>query len=57
MAHQANSRIYVEEDIADAFLEKFKTHFGTAQLGDPLDEKTTLGYAHGMFPGAYSPRF
>lgn len=39
----ANSRLYVHESIADAFLAKFKVAFSKFKHGDPLDPATTLG--------------
>ncbi|RAK86199.1 betaine-aldehyde dehydrogenase [Aspergillus costaricaensis CBS 115574] len=39
----ANSRIYVHESVADKFLGLFKSMFGAAVLGNPLDNETTLG--------------
>ncbi|ORX94438.1 aldehyde dehydrogenase [Basidiobolus meristosporus CBS 931.73] len=39
----AGSRIYVQESIYDEFLEKFKKHAQSIQLGDPFDSKTTQG--------------
>lgn len=39
----ANSRIYVHESVADKFLGLFKSMFGAAVLGNPLDKETTLG--------------
>ncbi|KAL2218911.1 Aldehyde/histidinol dehydrogenase [Thermoascus aurantiacus ATCC 26904] len=39
----ANSRIYVQESVAEKFLALFKEKFGAARLGDPLDEKTDHG--------------
>ncbi|KAL3258021.1 hypothetical protein ABHI18_006379 [Aspergillus niger] len=36
----ANSRIYVHESVADKFLAMFKSMFGAAVLGDPLDKET-----------------
>ncbi|KAL4896679.1 aldehyde dehydrogenase domain-containing protein [Aspergillus ambiguus] len=40
----ANSRIYVQEPVAEKFLAIFKEKFGTnARLGDPLDENTSHG--------------
>lgn len=39
----ANSRIYVQESIADVFVEKFKAKFAAVTAGDPLDEKTNHG--------------
>lgn len=39
----ANSRIYVQDTIADRFVEAFKERFGNVAAGDPLNEKTTHG--------------
>lgn len=39
----ANSRIYVHKSIADTFLEKFKTAFTAARLGDPTDPNINHG--------------
>ncbi|KAL4911266.1 hypothetical protein BDW74DRAFT_164818 [Aspergillus multicolor] len=39
----ANSRIYVQESVAEKFLALFKEKFGGASLGNPLDEATTHG--------------
>ncbi|PWY95479.1 aldehyde dehydrogenase [Aspergillus sclerotioniger CBS 115572] len=39
----ANSRIYVHESVAEKFLPLFKSMFGAAVLGDPLDKETTHG--------------
>ncbi len=36
-------RIYVHEDLFDAFVEAFVAETGTLVLGDPLDPATTLG--------------
>lgn len=38
-----NSRIYVQESIADAFILMFKKAFAAAQLGNPLDPNTSRG--------------
>ena len=40
---QAGSRLLLQEDVHDAFLEKFVALTGTLKPGDPLDESTTLG--------------
>ncbi|KAJ9636535.1 hypothetical protein H2204_005368 [Knufia peltigerae] len=39
----ANSRIYVEESIADKFVERFKAKAASISAGDPLDPATTHG--------------
>ncbi|KAL3432414.1 betaine-aldehyde dehydrogenase [Aspergillus tetrazonus] len=39
----ANSRIYVQESVADKFLALFKEKFGSAVLGNPLESGTTHG--------------
>lgn len=39
----ANSRIYVQETVAEKFLSLFKEKLGAARLGDPLDEKSDHG--------------
>ena len=39
----AAKRFIVVDQIADAFLEKFRTALAALKPGDPLDEKTTLG--------------
>jgi acyl-CoA reductase-like NAD-dependent aldehyde dehydrogenase len=39
----APSRLFVQETIADAFVEKLLTHVPSFLPGDPLDGKTTLG--------------
>ncbi|KAF5864161.1 hypothetical protein ETB97_008367 [Aspergillus alliaceus] len=39
----ANSRIYVQESVADKFLAVFKEKFGAARIGNPLDPTTTHG--------------
>jgi succinate-semialdehyde dehydrogenase/glutarate-semialdehyde dehydrogenase len=39
----AAKRFIVVEEIADKFLEKFKTALNTLKPGDPMDEKTTHG--------------
>ncbi|KAJ5885063.1 hypothetical protein N7495_009573 [Penicillium taxi] len=39
----ANSRIYVEESIASAFIELFKEKFSAVKIGDPLSPETTHG--------------
>lgn len=36
-------RIYVEEDVYDAFIEKLVAKVKGLKIGDPLDEKTELG--------------
>lgn len=39
----ANSRIYVQESIAEQFVEKFKAKFAAVAVGDPLDAATNHG--------------
>ena len=39
----ANSRIYVQDTIADKFLEAFKNRFAKVMPGDPTDESTNHG--------------
>jgi succinate-semialdehyde dehydrogenase / glutarate-semialdehyde dehydrogenase len=39
----AAKRFIVVEQLADKFLEKFKMALGALKVGDPMDEKTTLG--------------
>jgi len=39
----ANSRIYVQESIADKFVEAFKAKFAAVSAGDPLDAATNHG--------------
>ena len=39
----AAKRFIVVEQLADTFLEKFRTALAALQPGDPFDEKTTLG--------------
>ncbi|OBT38687.1 hypothetical protein VE00_10839 [Pseudogymnoascus sp. WSF 3629] len=39
----ANSRIYVHRSIAESFIDKFKTAFTSARLGDPTDPKVNHG--------------
>ncbi|KAB8068335.1 aldehyde dehydrogenase domain-containing protein [Aspergillus leporis] len=39
----ANSRIYVQESVADKFIAAFKKLFGAAVIGNPLDPTTTHG--------------
>jgi succinate-semialdehyde dehydrogenase/glutarate-semialdehyde dehydrogenase len=39
----AAKRFIVVEELADKFLEKFRTALAALRPGDPLDEKTTLG--------------
>ncbi|KAJ5085854.1 hypothetical protein N7532_010625 [Penicillium argentinense] len=39
----ANSRIYVQESIAEKFMHVFKAQFSQFQLGDPLDPATVQG--------------
>jgi len=40
---QAGSRLLVQQEIHDAFLERFMALVGTLKAGDPLDESTSLG--------------
>lgn len=39
----ANSRIYVQDTLAEKFVEAFKEKFAKVSPGDPLDPKTTHG--------------
>ncbi|MCC3700999.1 NAD-dependent succinate-semialdehyde dehydrogenase [Rouxiella badensis] len=39
----AAKRFIIHEKVADEFLKKFTQHFKELKIGDPLDEKTTLG--------------
>ena len=39
----AGSRLYLQETIADEFLEKMVAQAGQIKIGDPLDEKTQVG--------------
>ncbi len=39
----AAKRFLIHEKIADSFMEKFIAAFNAVKIGDPLDEKTTLG--------------
>jgi aldehyde dehydrogenase (NAD+) len=39
----ANSRIYVHRNIAQTFVDKFKTAFTSARLGDPTDPRVNHG--------------
>jgi aldehyde dehydrogenase (NAD+) len=39
----ANSRIYVQRNIAESFFDKFKAAFTSARLGDPTDPKVNHG--------------
>lgn len=39
----ANSRIYVQDTIAEAFIESFKKKYQDVAAGDPTDEKTNHG--------------
>ena len=39
----ANSRIYVQDKVADKFLEAFKTRIARVSAGDPHDENTNHG--------------
>ena len=39
----AASRIFVHEDVHDAFVEKLKAKVDAMVIGDPLDEKTDIG--------------
>ncbi|GME27152.1 putative aldehyde dehydrogenase protein [Neofusicoccum parvum] len=38
-----NSRVYVHQDVADAFIAKFTEKFAASRAGDPLDPATQLG--------------
>ena len=39
----AASRIYVHEDLFDAFMDRLETQLNGLVIGDPLDEKTDIG--------------
>ncbi len=39
----SNSRIYVHEDVADKFIDLFKSVAAKRKLGDPLEKETTSG--------------
>lgn len=39
----ANSRIYVQESVAEKFIESFKNKFGAVKAGDPTDKEVTHG--------------
>jgi acyl-CoA reductase-like NAD-dependent aldehyde dehydrogenase len=39
----AGSRLFLEESVHDAFLDRLQSHVGKLQQGDPLDPKTRLG--------------
>lgn len=39
----ANSRVYVQESIADKYIALFKEKFAAAKMGDPLESNITLG--------------
>lgn len=39
----AGSRLLVQENIADALLERLRTRIATMRLGDPLDKNTDIG--------------
>lgn len=39
----ANSRVYVQRSIADAFISKFKAKFTSSRLGDPIDPYINQG--------------
>lgn len=39
----ANSRIYVQDTVADKFIQLFREKFGAVKMGDPLDPSTTHG--------------
>ncbi|KAH7090818.1 aldehyde dehydrogenase [Paraphoma chrysanthemicola] len=39
----ANSRIYVQDTVADRFISLFKSHFEAVKIGDPTDETTDHG--------------
>ena len=39
----AGSRLFLEESVHDAFLDRLASHVGKLQQGDPLDPKTRLG--------------
>ena len=51
----AAKRFIVVEEIADKFLEKFKTALSALKPGDPMDEETTHGpLIHGVRAGRSS---
>lgn len=39
----ANSRVFLQEDIKDTFIEKLKERIGNIKMGDPMDGETELG--------------
>ncbi|KAH8925282.1 aldehyde dehydrogenase [Atractiella rhizophila] len=39
----ASTRLYVQETVAEKFLEKYKKSFSNVKHGDPLDSSTTMG--------------
>ncbi|KAJ5774332.1 hypothetical protein N7457_009228 [Penicillium paradoxum] len=39
----ANSRIYVQESVAEQFIKLFREQFGAVRMGDPLDPATLHG--------------
>ena len=39
----AGSRLFVQESIADAFVERLKDRLSTLRVGDPLDKNTDVG--------------
>jgi aldehyde dehydrogenase (NAD+) len=39
----AGSRLFVQESIAEPFVEKLKDRLGTLRVGDPLDKNTDVG--------------
>jgi aldehyde dehydrogenase (NAD+) len=39
----AGSRLFLEESVHDAFVDRLASHVGKLQQGDPLDPKTRLG--------------
>lgn len=40
---EARSRLFIQEDIYDAFMEKFLEKAAKLRVGDPFDEKTHMG--------------
>jgi aldehyde dehydrogenase (NAD+) len=39
----AGSRLFVQESVADVFVDKLKDRLGTLRVGDPLDKNTDIG--------------
>lgn len=44
----AAKRFIVMDSVYDEFIEKFKAHFESQIIGDPMDEKTTIGPLYSM---------